>query len=391
METEWNSGAIAADPRVLWEKDVGMGYSNVALRGDRLYAHGIVGPKNTVSCLDAETGKTMWEYSDESFEIPQSTPAVDGKSVFVVNKDGIILSINAQSGKIQWKKDIVAEYGAVKPHYGFGGSPVVDGNLLILNVNTAGMALDKKTGQLVWGSEAPPVEEILDRISSDNGATYMTPVVYERAGKRLSLIYSWKGLFSVDVKTGRQVWSYPWVNYDTARTPDPVILNDQILLADDCSQGDSNKRFSTLLSIAADRPSVVWKSSFLYSDIASPIVIGEYIYGVFGGMYPSSSMTSVRCIDVKGGQLSWEHKPAGSSRKRWISLSAADGKLFVLYESGRLEIIEATPTGYQVISGCDLPKAGDEVVRYATAPVLSRGRLYCRNFSGMLRCIDLRN
>jgi outer membrane protein assembly factor BamB len=254
------------------------------------------------------------------------------------------------------------------------------------------MALDKKTGRLAWGSEPPPVDDLLDRITDDNGATYMTPVVYEYAGNRFAMIYGWKGLCSVDVKTGKTNWVYPWSNYNNARTPDPVIFDGQVFLADDCLEGNElGKRFSTLLSLSAEGPSVVWKSYNFYSDIASPIVFGEYIYGVYGGKYRTSVLSSVRCINSKNGELVWEHHPLVKRSSKWISLSAAKDKLFVLYESGRIEIIEATPKGYQVISGCELPKKSDEAVRYATAPVLSKGRLYCRNFSGTLLCIDLRN
>jgi outer membrane protein assembly factor BamB len=286
----------------------------------------------------------------------------------------------------------VDEYGAVKPSYGFACSPIIVDDLLILNANTSGMALEKKTGRLMWKSEPPPTKELLTRIGDDNGATYMTPVIYEHAGEKLALIYSWKGLFSVDVQTGKPILVYPWINYNNARTPDPVIFDDKVLLVDDCFEGnDLEKRFSTLLSLSGEAPSVVWKNSSFYSDVSSPIVIGEYIFGVYGGMYSCSKISSLRCIDLKSGQLLWEHHPLVKPSRKWISISAADGKLFVLYESGRLEIIEATPKGYQLISSCELPKKNDEAIRYYTAPVLSNGRLYCRNFSGTLHCIDLEN
>jgi len=47
-----------------------------------------------------------------------------------------------------WQKDLVAEYGVIQPYYGFAGSPIIEGDTLILTANTSGMALNKNTGSI---------------------------------------------------------------------------------------------------------------------------------------------------------------------------------------------------------------------------------------------------
>jgi outer membrane protein assembly factor BamB len=68
------------------------------------------------------------------------------------------MCLRVKNGRIQWKKDIVKEYKARAPFYKFAGSPVVVGDLIILTANRAGIALNKKTGEMAWGSEKPPKE-----------------------------------------------------------------------------------------------------------------------------------------------------------------------------------------------------------------------------------------
>ena len=92
-ETDWYPKALKDGPKVLWERNIGIGYSDVAVKGNRLYAFGSSGAfKNIVSCLDTDTGGVIWQYTFESPFDPQSTPTVDGESVYVLAKNGTLLS-----------------------------------------------------------------------------------------------------------------------------------------------------------------------------------------------------------------------------------------------------------------------------------------------------------
>ncbi len=82
--------------------------------------------------------------------------------------------------------------------------------------------------------------------------------------------------------------------------------------------------------------------------------------------------------------------PQQNHWKQWISLAAADGKLIVLEESGKLSRIAASPEAYRAISSCVLEKDGKRYRKFYTAPVLCNGRIYCRNYAGDLICIDVR-
>jgi hypothetical protein len=109
METDWNPEALAEGPKILWKMDVGVGYSNVAIEDNRLYTIGMGQNRkeNVVSCLNTDNGEVIWQYSFESFYIPQSTPTIDGKYVYALSYGGLLLCLNAKNGKLQWEKDLV--------------------------------------------------------------------------------------------------------------------------------------------------------------------------------------------------------------------------------------------------------------------------------------------
>ena len=102
--------------------------------------------------------------------------------------------LEASNGRAQWSRNIVEEYRSKSPHNGIAGSPIIAGDMIILTVNTAGMALNKRTGEKIWCSVKPP-EEGCGYTSS--GVDYSSPVVYEQGVKRFAVVSGYFGFRSV--------------------------------------------------------------------------------------------------------------------------------------------------------------------------------------------------
>ena len=382
-ETEWDPAALAGGPNILWKADVGAGYSNVAIKDNRLYAMGLKERKFTLFCLNAENGKEIWRYQFEHLENPQSTPTVHGKRVYALSKDGVLLCLNAKNGKLQWKKDLVSEYDAVRPFYGFAASPVIDENLIILTVNISGLALDKKTGKMVWGSDKP--SNI--RMRNSTGTVYATPVLYDYEGTRYATISNYAGLHSVEVNTGKVLWTYEWDPKGStcfAYATGPVIFDNKVFITRDEKEG------CVLLDIGDGTPRVIWDNLSLSSDTSAPVLIDGYIYGCEGG--PGIGRGSLRCLDVETGEMMWEKdfRTEEDLKVVTVSLIAADGKLIILEDDGTLHVAQATPASYQEISSCDVLEGKRTTRHFWIDPVLCNGLIYCRNHVGDLVCIDVR-
>jgi len=384
METDWEPEALEGGPKILWKVNVGFGYSNVAIKDNRLYTMGLGG----VYCFDADTGKDIWLHSLESTDDTLATPTTDGKNVYILEKEGVLSCLKAKNGMLLWEKDLVSEYDVETPFYYFAASPVIEGDLVILTANTYGLALNKKTGKKVWGSEKPSesaialLKETAVGDFETTGVDYSTPVLYEQEGKRYGILSSYEGMHAVDVKTGEVFWLYEWDLYGgTGHKIDPFIFDNKVLIGG--VKFNAMDSGVVLLDISRKNPKILWKSLNMDSNISSPVLIDGYIYGCHGG--PMYTYNELRCLNPETGELMWVQELNGVP----ISLIAADGKLIILEADGTLRIAEATPSAYKEISSGDVLEGERTLRQFWTPPALCKGKIYCRNFAGDLVCIDV--
>src|SRR5207244_607730 len=111
--------------------------------------------------------------------------------------DKITLTALSHDGKIVWQSD----QGPFKSQHGFGVSPIVFEDLVILPNDQDGggslIALEAQTGKLRWTVPRQP-----------KNATYSTPCVYQPQGKDAQLIFTnWQhGVTALDPRTGKTTW-----------------------------------------------------------------------------------------------------------------------------------------------------------------------------------------
>jgi outer membrane protein assembly factor BamB len=374
-ETDWNPKALADGARVLWNVNIGPGYSNVVIQANRLYTMGWGNGESIFYCLDAATGKVLWQTPFfKSTNFPQATPAIDGDRVYGVGTDGMVLCLHAADGKILWTKDLKIDFKATPPSELWAASPVVEGDLLLVNANTRALALDRLTGDFRWGID--------DEVPRGSWGSYATPVVGELNGKRYALFFGPSTLNAVDVKSGEKAWSY---RHGDAQHPvaDPVVVAGKVFLPAPTS--------GTLLDPAGNTPRIVWSSPQFSTWLPGPIAIDGYLYGTFlAGFSSVSDWTQLKslnlpfyCIDFKTGSVAWERV------MKYVSVMSAAGKLIMLDLNGTLRIAEATPGSYKELSSADVLAGAEKARTFATPPVLCEGRIYCRNFAGDLICIDV--
>jgi outer membrane protein assembly factor BamB len=379
-ETEWNPEALRKGPKIAWRVNIGPGYSNVSIQNNRLYTMGAIDRQATVFCLNADTGKIIWKHVSDSFQDPQSTPTIDGEFVYILTKDGLLVCLNEKNGKERWKRNIVEEYQARAPFYGFACSPLINGDLIIITTNVSGIAVNKNTGEKVWGSEKPQ-KESYNRMGTSTGVDYSTPVIYEQGGKRYAVIASFKGLSAVEVESGTTRWLFDWEkDYDIKvgdQVTDPIVFDNKLFITTYMKYG------SFLFEIGGGASQTIWTNANVNSETGSPVLVDGNFYVCQGGI--ESYYGALRCIDGKTGKMMWEEKLEGNP----ISITAAGKNLIVLDSKANLYIVEATPAGFNEQSRCQIP---DTLIvdKWWTHPVLCNGKIYCRGFSGEIVCIDVR-
>jgi outer membrane protein assembly factor BamB len=157
--------------------------------------------QNEVFCISADSGKKIWEYPFESIGEPQSTSCIDGELLYAISSGGELFCLTAKNGRLRWRKDLIDDFHAERPHYFFAVSPVTYENLLLLNINEYGTALNKNTGETVWTS--PPTGDTY--ISQ-----YTTPIFFPLDGKQCALIFGNYIIYAVDLNTGKPSWGAAW-------------------------------------------------------------------------------------------------------------------------------------------------------------------------------------
>lgn len=344
----------AGGPRVVWKAPVGEGFSHVVVAGNRLFTlYGQGGSEHAVA-LDAGTGKQLWKvaidskYSSDMGNGSRSTPTVDAGMVYALSANGKLAALNAANGKTVWEHDLVEELNAKIPGWGVSTSPLVEGNLLLVDVGGSGgkslAAFDKKTGKTVWTSQS-------------DKAGYSAPIAVTVGGVRQVIFFTGTSVVSVAPATGKLFWRIPWrTDWDVNAAAPIFVAPDKLFISSGYGVGAALFKLK-----AGGAPEEVWKSRGMKNQFSSSVLHNGVIYGF--------DDTTFKAIDVATGKDRWRQRGLGHG-----SLLLADGHLAVLSDRGKLALVEATPAAYK-------EKGSVEILtgKCWTAPTLANGKLYVRN------------
>ena len=358
-ETGWNAQWPAEGPKQLWKASVGTGFSSFSVSDGRVYTMGNANSTDSAFCLDAHTGKVLWQHSypcpldPKNFEGgPCATPTVADGRVYIFSRKGDLFCLDAAKGSVLWSKNLNRELGLEIPTWGCASSVLVEGNLVVVNMGSAGASLDPASGKVVWASDKSP-------------GAYATPVPLTIGGDRCLAILSRQSLVAVKAAGGQAVWSYPWKTEYDVNSADPVVGGDQVFISGGYNHGGA------VLKLSGQAPEKVWENKNMRNHFNTCVLWQGYLYG------PDDS--GLRCLAFDTGDLKWTYGQFGKG-----SLMIADGKLVALSEKGELIIAEPAPAEFKPISRAKILTG-----KCWTTPVLSNGQIYCRNAVGDVVCVDV--
>jgi outer membrane protein assembly factor BamB len=358
-EKGWQAQWPAQGPKLLWKASVGTGFSSFSVSDGRVYTMGNQTNTDWVFCLEAKTGKVVWGQSypcpldPKNFEGgPCATPSVAEGRIYTFSRKGDLFCLDATKGTVVWSKNLNRELGLEIPTWGCASSALVEGAMVVVNMGSAGVALDGKSGKVIW-------------VSAKSAGAYATPVPLKLGSEQCLAILSRDSLVAVKAASGQQVWSYPWKTEYDVNSADPIVDGDKIFISAGYNHGGS------VVKVAGQTPQKVWENKNLRNHFNSCVLWQGYLYG------PDDS--GLRCVAFATGELKWTYAGFGKG-----SLMVADGKLVALSEKGELIIAEATPAAFKPISRAQVLKG-----KCWTSPVLSNGHIYCRNAVGDVVCLDV--
>jgi outer membrane protein assembly factor BamB len=370
QETDWNPAQLREGPVFLWRKQIGIGFSSLAVADGRVYAMGNTGKGGDANeqdqtdvlwCLHARTGDEVWKHTyasplqPKNYEGgPSATPTVEAGRVYTLSKHGHVLCLDAGTGAVIWQKHLGKDHGLEPPNWGFAGSPTIIGELIVLNAGSYGLALHKQDGRLAWRSEKGP-------------AGYASAVPYEWQGKSCAAILGHRELSGVAASTGQVLWKHPWKTLHDENIPDPIMMGNRVFISTGLGTG------AALLEMDGDKLRELWSHKELQTWMSSSVLWHDHVYGV------DMKDGALKCLDVQTGTVKWTCGGLGVG-----SVMLAGDRLIALSDKGRLIIAEAAPARYNELASAQILDG-----KCWTTPVLADGRIYARNAAGDMVCIDV--
>ena len=380
-----------AGENLAWKAPYG-GRSAPIVMGDRVYLQNSAGQGETlqerIMCLNADTGKLLWEHRFNIYlsDVPPhrvgwASPVGDPATgnVYAFGVGGNLIGLN-RDGKVLWERSLGEDFGLLTTHGGRTVSPIVDGDLVIVSGVTFQwgqhgrgahrfMAFDKKTGETVW-------------VSAPGGrpydTTYAPPIIANINGTRLLIQGASDGVVhAIKPQTGEPVWKYE-ISKRGLNTG--VVVKGTTAILTHSEENLASSEMGMMVAVDATakgdikKEQVKWTTYGWQGGFSSPVIDGDRLYQL-------DNSANIAAFDVNTGKQLWIQN-LGTIQK--ASPVLADGKLYVGTENGKFFILRPGPKGAEILDQDQLgteahPEAiiGSVAVSNGRVFVVSDSALYC--------------
>lgn len=375
----------------LWQAPVGGMSAPVAFNG-KVFALSRVGEEQApdtlipgiktqeaLVALDAETGKRLWEHRENmtQTEVPfhrigWGNPVGDPKTnrIYAQGTQGTVVCLDADTGKVIWKRQMTEEFGLISTFGGRTHSPAIDEDQLFVIGVAFGwgdharsapriFCFDKNTGELRWsnGTGGIPVD-----------APQNMPIVAVVDGVRLVMFGAGDGgVHAFKARTGEKVWSYKaskrGINTAVICEGTRVYVTHS---EENVATGEMGG--TSCIDVAGGKVKEIWRRDRIGAGFSSPTIDVTN-----NRLYLLDNEGSVHALDTQDGKSAWKRR-AGTIGK--ASLVLADGKLYVCEANGRFIVLRDGKTKAELVSREEVPeKMGREYAIYGS-PAIYNGRIY---------------
>lgn len=317
-------------------------------------------------CYEASTGKLVWskpfafekEKKHARNSYASATPAVDEQHVYCVwtSRQKAELFAFKHDGQPVWTYDL----GPYQSGHGGGTSPVVIGDLVVLNnhqeSNSYLVGVNRQTGKQVW------------KVDRKKGkANYSTPCFRKSASGEMQIIFTsfGHGVTAIAADSGRIVWEQSEVfdkdEEDKRSIGSPFIADDIVIGSCGFVGG---KKILVGLRPDGDKVEQVFRHDRVVNHMPTAIAYQGLLF-----MWADNGV--VTCARLKDGSQVWQKRVGGNYSGSPICVNGRlyaisdDGDVVVLAASEEFEELGKTPLG-QVSS---------------STPAVNEGVLYLRTYS----------
>lgn len=327
----------------LWSVPLGPSYSGPIVSSELVFTTETrEEQEEVVTALDRQSGQEVWHAEWQgAMKVPffaasngswiRSTPAFDGERLYVAGMRDVLVCFDARSGDELWRVDFVEEYGTPLPSFGFVCSPMVDGNAVYVQAAASVVKLDKLSGKVIWRSLKDP--------GGMFGSAFSSPSIGTIDGLRQLLVQSRQFLAGVDLESGEVLWQQQVPAFRGMNILTPLQHKDGIFTS-------TYQNGSWLYEVNKEGQeyavSEAWSNN-AQGYMSTPVLID-------GHVYLHLENRRFTCIDLSTGKRNWTSKPYA----KYASLVAQGDRILVLNSDGRLMLLRANPTEFDLVGEVQL-------------------------------------
>lgn len=434
----------SAKQNILWKIDLpDRGNSSPIVVGDKVFITQAIEKekRRTLMCFNRGNGELLWQ-SGVTYEQSEptnrnnpycaSSPVTDGKHVYAFFGSAGLFCYDMGGNEI-WRREL----GKVDNWHGAGSSPILYGDLVILNFgpgsSSALVGCSKLTGEVVWKTAlprpslfsrepSPPLakpagapaaaSEALPTVQSQrtsppaaasrpapdlSGAgrgaditgrggflgSWSTPLVIRAHGRDELIVANISQVSSHDPLTGKEYWSAKGLSQQVVASP--AFAEDTLIVTGNLMSGGvvvlaidlSPKANAPVPKGDISKSHLLWQVRLRRQCVGSPVIFNEQVFLI-------SDLGFATCLDVKSGQIQWERRLQGSSPRSgsWSSPVLVGDKLLVLNQAGDTFVLQASQN-FKLLSTNSI-----EPQTTCSSPAFSNGQLFIRTHEA-LWCIGL--
>lgn len=378
---------------LLWvREDLGGKSTPIVMRG-KLYT--IVRHKpeteleqEKVVCIDAATGKDIWEKAHNVYlsDVPDtrigwSSVVGDPETgrVYALGVNGLFECFDGDTGEVLWSHSMSEEYGLLTTYGGRTNYPVVFEDLVVISGVMIGwgefarpnhryIAFDKTNGQTVWFNDTRPLPD---------DTTFSAPILGSFNGQLLLVAGAGDGhVYAMQPRTGRIVWKYHLSVRGVNNTP---LIDGTTVYIAQAEENPDDTTMGALVAIPGDRTGeighdqVKWRNKQILTGRSSPLLIDGRLYWIDDG-------AGLLVLDAKTGEVIYKQKLGTVMRSCPLY---ADGKIYAMEANGRWWILKPTPSGPKAVEVVHKERLPGE---NQASPIVSHGRIYLTTTEGLF-CI----
>ena len=354
----------ADGPELLWKfEGLGEGHTSVAIASEKIYITGMHDDKLVLYVFDLK-GKLLKEKEiGKEWNInhngTRSTVNVNDGKLYIFNALGTLFCLDETTLNEVWKKDLIAEYGAINLKFGMTESPLIVGEKIFMTPGGANhnvIALNKNTGALIWTSPGIGTK-----------SSYCSPLYISDQSVPMLVTCFDADIAAFHAETGKLLWSHAQPSRNDINPNTPMYRDGMIFSI----TGYRGGAWLYRLKDGGKAVEQIWHNGEMDNQMGGAIKVGNYVYA--SGHQASRYWF---CVDWKTGETIYKDNEIAP-----CNVIFADGMLYCYSEKGTMNLVKPNPEKYELVSGFKVTLGTGP---HWAHPVIHKGMMYLRHGDALM-------